>query len=101
LRGALRWPSEPLLLALREAEEYINSHLANGLDPEVFTELLELIIPAFLPLRSKLCPPHASSVCAEIATYYVVTRLHWHVKEVSQIVKSSNSKQHRKKAKLC
>ena len=31
-----------------------------------------------------------------------VTRLHWHVKEVSQIVKSSkSSKQLRKKAKLC
>ena len=102
LRGCLRWPSEALFLALREAEEYISSHLANGLDPEAFTELLGMIIPVFLPLRSKLCPPHASSVCAEIATYYIVTRLHWHVKEVSQIVKSSkSSKQHRKKAKLC
>lgn len=102
LRGSLHWPSEALFLALREAEEYISSHLADGLDPEAFTELLGLVIPVFLPLRSKLCSPHASSVCAEIATYYIVTRLHWHVKEVSQIVKTSKScKQLRKKAKLC
>lgn len=102
LRGSLRWPSEALFLVLREAEEYISAHLANGLNPEAFNELIELIIPVFLPLHSKLCPSHASSVCAEIATYYIVTRLHWHVKDVSQLVKSSNKcKTHRKRAKLC
>jgi len=49
LRGCLRWPSEALFLALREAEKYISSHLTIGLDPEAFTELLGMIIPVFLP----------------------------------------------------
>ena len=102
LRGALQWPSETLFLSLREAEEFISSHLTKGADPETFNELLQQTLPAFLQLRPKLCNSHGSSVCAEIAVYYIITRLHWHVKQLNLNVKSTTStKQHRKKAKLC
>lgn len=102
LRGALRWPSEALFISLREAEDYISSSLDNGCDPEAFAELLEQTLPSFIPLRSKLCESHASSVCAEIAVYNIVTRLHWHTKQLNRNAKSTKcTKQHRKKAKLC
>jgi len=102
LRGALRWPSHHLFMALREAEDYVSQHLAKGLDPESFPELIEQIIPTFLPLKSKLCPTHSSTVCAEIAIYYIITRLHWHAKQINKNAKSSKqTKQHRKQAKLC
>jgi hypothetical protein len=102
LRGALQCPSKVLFLSLREAEDYISCHLANGADPEAFTELLEQVLPAFLPLRSHLCSLHCSSVCAEIAVYYIVTRLHWQVKQLNRTAKSAvDTKKHRKKAKLC
>lgn len=102
LRGALQWPSDALFVSLREAESYIASHLEKGCDPETFSELLEQTLPAFLPLRNKLCESHASAVCAEIVVYYIVTRLHWHVKQINKTAKSATvTKQHRKKAKLC
>jgi hypothetical protein len=101
LRGALRWPSQALFVSLREAEDYVSAHLANGSDPEAFTELLEQTLPAFLPLRRNLCSSHASSVCAEVAVYFIVTRLHWFVKDVNRSTSAKQTKQHRKKAKLC
>lgn len=102
LRGALQWPSESLFRALRESEEYISAHLAKGANPEAFSELLVQILPVFFDLKAKLCCLHASSMCAEIAVYYIVTRLHWHVKQKNKNAQSTSStKQHRKKAKLC
>jgi hypothetical protein len=102
LRGALQWPSNALFLSLREAEDYIQSHLSKGADPEAFSELLEKILPAFIPLRSQLCTLHSSAVCAEIVVFYIVTRLHWHAKQLNHNAKSATAtKQHRKKAKLC
>lgn len=102
LRGALQWPSEALFASLREAEDYIAGHLEKGFDPESFFELLEEVLPAFLTLRRTLCELHAGSVCAEIVVYYLVTRLHWHVKQINKSTKSATAtKGHRKKAKLC
>jgi len=98
LRGTLQWPSDALFVSLRAAEDYIADHLEKGSDPESFSDLLEQTLPVFLPLRNKLCESHASSVCAEVVIYYIVTRLHWHAKQVNKAAKSATvTKQHRKK----
>ena len=89
-------------MCLRKPEDDISRYLASGSDPQGFAELLERILPSFLPLKSKLRADHASMVCAEVSAYYIVTGLHWYVKHVNQTVKYVVTiKQHRKKAKLC
>jgi len=91
LRGALRWPSDVLFLCLRKTEDYVSQYLSKGCEPEAFNDLVEQTLPAFLPLRAKLCESHASAVCAEIAVYYIVTRLHWHAKQITQNTKSGKT----------
>ena len=73
LRGALRWPSDVLFLCLQKTEDHVSQYLCKGCEPEVFSNLLEQTLPAFLPLRKKLCESHGIVVCAEIAVYYIVT----------------------------
>ena len=80
LRGALNWPCKVLFSSLLIIENTVSAYINNLLSPFMFTTIIKEALPSMLPIRSVLCPSHASSLTAEILVYYISTRLHWHAK---------------------
>lgn len=102
LIGALNWPSKVLFSSLLTIENTVSAYMDSSLSPFMFTTIIEEALPSMLPIRSVLCPSHASSLTAEILVYYISTRLHWHAKILNNDYASrKKAEQNRKKAKLC
>ncbi len=100
-RGALIWPSQEMFQSLLAVEDEVSESLSQNCDPAIFQLLTEKCVSHFTRLKSCLCLTHGSAICGEICVFYIITRLHWHVRQINQKYASKQeAKQNRKKAKL-